>query len=404
MFRRNMPPTVWHPIGHGRRRNPTTLYDALSDYFAYFNQELENGGCNYGMHAAKSIIGHDGDDVSIEHQHVWHRYDGQTDDTFDNQIRAMTVSWDFHSTLGEPRVGDCHPIQFTMFHICTTIMFDFIVYNMNIVEADLHDVKRYLQQQVVRKKHDRQFGDVDNFRYSVHVSALVRQFWQSLRTTYVFLSPEHKQRMWTVVCEEVTCSIMRCGMRAIELDIKMNARYKIRCSAEDPFYQFERKQPDPYYRYERRTQAHDDSAVFSTQKWHAQAERDYTEKIFYFTYASGLLDTFWQQSNEKNSTYLESYKRVFDVFRLLHFRIDNVAEHRQLTGVELRQCSIQYDRWGFAYSMRSLLSAYNHQVNTAGDRQKITKAIAISEELMFNSISLPEAYQATQELLVPHKN
>jgi len=54
--------------------------------------------------------------------------------------------------------------------------------------------------------------------------------------------------------------------------------------------------------------------------------------------------------------------------------------------------------------MRSLLSAYNHQVNTASDRQKITKAIAISEELMFNSISLPEAYQATQELLVPHKN
>ena len=135
----------------------------------------------------------------------------------------------------------------------------------------------------------------------------------------------------------------------------MNARYKIRCSAANPFYQFERKEPDPYYRYERRT--HDDAAVFSTQKWHAQAERDYTEKIFYFTNALAPLDAFWQRSNEKNSTYLESYKRVFDVFRLLHFRIDNVAEHRQLTGVELRQCSIQYDRWGFAYSMRSLLSA-----------------------------------------------
>jgi hypothetical protein len=398
MFQHNMLPAVWLPIGHGRRNRPTTLYDALSDYFAYFNQELQDGGCNYAMHAAKSIIGHDGHDVSIKHQHVWHKYNGLTDDTFDNQIRAMTVSWDFHCTLDEPRVGDCHPIQFTMFHICTTIMFDFIVYNKNMVEGDLLDVKRYLQQQVVHKKHDRQFEDVDNFRYSVHVSALVRQFWKSLRTTYVFLSPEHKQSIWTMVCEEVACSIVACGMRAIEMDIKMNARYKIRSSAADPFYQFERKQPDPYYRYERITHAHDDSAVFSMQKWQAQPERDYTEKVFYLTYASAPLDAFWQQSNEKNATYLESYKRVFDVFRLLHFRIDNVAEHRQLTGVELRQCSIQYDRWGFAYSMRSLLSAYNKQVNIANDRQRIARAVAISEGLMSNLISLPKAYQETQAL------
>jgi len=393
-----MPPTVWFPIGHARRYGPTFLYDALSDYFVYFNQQLQEGGCNYAMHAAKSMISHDGDNVIIKHQHVWHRYNSLNDDTFDNQIRAMTVSWDFHSTLDEPRVGDCHPIQFTMFHICTTIMFDFIVRNMDIIEADLHDVKCYLQQQVVHRKHDKQFANVHNFRYSVHVSDLVRQFWQSLSTTYVFLSSQHKQSIWTKVCEEVTCCIVRCGMRAIESDIKKNAQYKIRGSVADAFYQFERKQPDPYYRYARTTHAHDDSAVFNTQKWHAQPERDYTEKVFYFAYASAPLDAYWKQSNEKNATYLQSYKRVFDVFRLLHFGIDNVAGHRQLTGVELRQCSIEYDRWGFAYSMRWLLHSYNQQMNTAKDRHRIARAVAISEELMSNSISLPDAYQQTQAL------
>jgi hypothetical protein len=389
---------MWHPIGHGRHNRPKTLYDALVDYFAYFQQELQHGGCNYAMHAAKSIISHDGDDVNIKHEHVWHSYSGLADDTFDNQIRAMTVSCDFHCILAEPRVGDCHPIQFTMFHICTSIMFDFIVRNMDIVEADLYNVKCYLQQQAVNKKHDQQFGNIGNFRYSVHVSDLVRQFWQSLSTTYVFPSPEQKQIMWTTVCEEVTCCIVRCGIRAIELDIKKNAQYKIRNSATDPFYQFERKQPDPYYRYARTTHAHDDSAVFDTQKWHVQPERDYTEQVFYFAYASAPFDAFWKQSNEKNSTYLQSYKRVFDVFRLLHLKIEDVAEHRQLTSVELRQCSIAYDRWGFAYSMRSLLYRYNGQVNIAKDRQRIARAIAISEKLMFNSISLPEAYQQTQAL------
>jgi len=393
-----MQPTVWFPIGHGRRYRLTTLYDALSDYFAYFSQHVREGGCNYAMNAAKTIIGHNGHGVSIKHQHVWHPYNNLNDDTFDNQIRAMTVSWDFHSTLGEPRVEDCHPIQFTMFHICTTIMFDFIVGHMHVNEADLHNVKCYLQDQVVNKKHDQQFGNVHNLRYSVHVSDLVRQFWQSLSTTYVLLGHNHKQCMWTRVCEEVTCCIVKCGMRAIELDIKKNARYKMRCPAADPYYQFERKQPDPYYRYARTTHAHDDSAVFSTQEWHAQPERDYTEKVFYFAYASAPLDAYWKQSNEKNATYLQSYKRVFDVFRLLHFQIDNVAGHRQLTGVELRQCSIEYDRWGFAYSMRSLLHTYNQQMNTAKDRHRIARAIAISEELMSNSISLPDAYHETQAL------
>jgi hypothetical protein len=398
MFRRNIPDTVWNPIEHGRDNRTTNFYDALLDYFAYFDQELREGGCNYAMHAAKINIGYKRHDISINHQHVWHKYNGLTDDTFDNQIRAMTVSWDFHCALDKPRVGDCHPIQFTMFHICTTIMFDFIVHNKDMNPGDLEDVKRYLQKQGVHKEHDKQFGNVDNFRYSVHVSALVRQFWESLRTIYVFVSPEQKQSMWTMVCEQVACSIVRCGMRAIEMDIKMNARYKIQFCAPDPFYQFERKQPDPYYRYGRTTHVHDDSAVFTLQKWHAQPERDYTEKVFYFTYASAPLDAFWKQSNEKNATYLESYKRVFDVFRLLHFRIDNVAEHRQLTNVQLRQCSIQYDRWGFAYSMRSLLSDYNQHLNTAKDQQKNAVAIAISEKLMSNSISLPVAYQETRAL------
>jgi len=127
-------------------------------------------------------------------------------------------------------------------------MFDFIVYNMYIVEADLHDVKQYLQRQHVHEKHNQQFEDLDNFRYSVHVNALMRHLWQSLRTTYVLLSPQHKHRMWTIVCEDVMYSILRCGLKAIEADIKVNTRYKIRCPETDPYYRYERKKPDPRYR------------------------------------------------------------------------------------------------------------------------------------------------------------
>ena len=275
-------------------------------------------------------------------------------------------------------------------------MFDFIVYNKNILEADLLNVKHFLLQQDVNKDHNNQFWDIEDFRNSVNMSNLMRNLWQSLRTTYVLLSPESRQGMWTNVCEEVTCSILRCGIRAIETDIMLDARYKAQISDTNPYYKCEHKEHDPYHKYERRT--HDDVAIFSTQKWQPRKERDYTEKIFYFAYTSAPLDAFWQTSDQVNSTYLLSYKRVFDVFRLLHFRIDNVAAHRPLTDFELRQCSIEYDRWGFSYSMRSLLLSSKQLVSERSDRQKITRLLAINEDLICKKITMPEAYQKTLEL------
>ena len=394
MFKKAEP--IWTRIWYGRQNLRSDLFGALANYYRYFDELLQLGGCNYAMSADTCKIGGDEAHAAVEHHYVWKEYSGHADDTFDNQIRAMTASCDFNSTLIDPDLKDSHPIEYTMFHICTTIMFDFIVYNKNIFESDLLNVKQFLLQQDVNKDHANQFGDIEDFRNSVNVSNLMRNLWQSLRTTYVLLSPEYRQGMWTMVCEEVTCSIIRCGIKAIETDIMLHARYKARISNTNPYYKCEHRDNDPYHKYERRT--HDDVAIFSTQKWQPQKERDYTEKIFYFAYTSAPLDAFWQTSDQLNSTYLLSYKRVFDMFRLLHLRIDNVAAHRPLTDLELRQCSIEYDRWGFAYSMRSLLLGSKKLVKERSDRQKFARALAINENLICKTITLPEAYQKTLEL------
>ena len=60
------------------------------------------GGCNYGISVDKCKIGGDQAHIAVEHCYVWKEYSGHADDTFDNQVRAVTSSWDFHSTLITP--------------------------------------------------------------------------------------------------------------------------------------------------------------------------------------------------------------------------------------------------------------------------------------------------------------
>ena len=376
-------------VSGSRSTRPRDLFCTLTEYFEYFKNAIEANLCSYEIGTEQCRISNGINGLFLENKIAWYDYVEALDDIFALHVHEVTASEDIHCNLVEPKVHACHPIEYAMFHICSSIMLDFIVLNLNATPHHLDIVCTYLQEQKVSVAHEHQFENNANLMFSVHVSDAIRHFWNRLNAIYRYPSAESKQGLWERVCNTVKLSICTCRLDDIRMDVRVDAKYK----TTNPLLQA------GFYKTETRLYRNSDPVHLSLVKsWEVNWNRDYTEKVFYLSRLDYACGSAIFKPVESTSSYLKSYRRVFDMFRLIWCNAPNTASYREITPAERRNFSVLYDSWGFAYSLMSLLETWRHSLHTAEDHANFQKSVAIGDGLLCSTIDFSRAMQLAQEV------
>jgi len=317
---------------------------------------------------------------------------------------ALTITrgyGEFMTTMNPALITMNTPIEYIMFHICTSIAFDYIVDNREEKPDVVENLIDYLAHQQVSSHIHPFFGENNH----INIRKLIQVYWKQIASVYSILSPQQLNDAWSRTCWLVKNSIILCGISDIRSDINQ-ALYQLTNSEGHYMFEPGNRWRDrslhglhitPRYGIDAVIENGTNSYSYDTRfeyagspyvgAWQDKFERDYLIPVFY-------------ADMDFVKTPLRSYKKVFDLFRIDYYEISSNSPNRMTkkTTQQNQLISMELGWWGLAVSTKSLAIRHLQWFKTTTELNLTHEIIAELDRVLTKNI-YPRMYDGDDNVV-----
>jgi len=260
-------------------------------------------------------------------------------------------------------IMDKTPIEYIMFHICTSIVFDFIIDHPTVQPQNISLLIYHITRQTIGQT-------MSTFSVNgkeMKIRKLIKNYWKQIPLVYTILERHDIVNAWMRVCGVVEDSINIMGITHIYTDITQ-ACYQLTNTNGD--YMFANYSMDtPSNRGVYLDPEQDINQILQDGNL-ASYDMGYEETL---PYKGGPYVGVWQNKFDRDylipvfykdmdfvKVPMRAYKKLFDIFRVNYLKVNVLywREVGEITPYDSRGFVIEFCTWGLSVAIKSLLMEF----------------------------------------------